>query len=448
MPAQATNSQQLPTSQGEVKRWSGPLGWGARHVNDTMPFTLWDPDRGEYRHPSKTEQTILTEAFHHEEISFLEYMIIIETYKPPRPVPLTIGCMPAIFIPPDTNRASHTLRGEAPYIHPRGHDPCPHLAITPMQKPPQDKMFAIVDFLKGLMGICGIIFLPTSIIVELKINDGRIYGDHSLPPHIAGLPVSYHHSATPFFHAVRNHAHERRLDPSATPPAGGPPRQDVTNYLHDPDWGTIGPGVRLSAGLVKGKGLYARASQSTTCGLRVKKGLRYYVTAANHCFFASKEVFHPNEEGDKIGEVVERYPALDIALVELNSAHASRFTNSNYFQAEPAKKFIPWQQAIPGNWFEIDSMSTGLVSLMLEATVLREPMRPQGHPEIPTHHWKRDTTYRIFGATGPGLLDGMCGAPLVEVETGNVAGFFQLASGDEAWCAALDDLIDAGVELV
>ena len=50
-------------------------------------------------------------------------------------------------------------------------------------------------------------------------------------------------------------------------------------------------------------------------------------------------------------------------------------------------------------------------------------------------------TFRIFGASSPQLMDGLCGAPVVEAETGNVAGFFHLANGDWAECATLDDLV-------
>lgn len=47
----------------------------------------------------------------------------------------------------------------------------------------------------------------------------------------------------------------------------------------------------------------------------------------------------------------------------------------------------------------------------------------------------------IFGASNPKLTDGLCGAPIVEVDSGNVVGFFHLGAGDYAQCAALDDLI-------
>ena len=46
------------------------------------------------------------------------------------------------------------------------------------------------------------------------------------------------------------------------------------------------------------------------------------------------------------------------------------------------------------------------------------------------------------------MQEGLCGAPFVETRTGNVAGFFHLASGDYAECAAMDDLIAEGYKVV
>jgi hypothetical protein len=44
-------------------------------------------------------------------------------------------------------------------------------------------------------------------------------------------------------------------------------------------------------------------------------------------------------------------------------------------------------------------------------------------------------------------MDGLCGDPFVEVNSGAVAGFFHLANGDWAECAALDDLVAEGWEV-
>jgi hypothetical protein len=171
------------------------------------------------------------------------------------------------------------------------------------------------------------------------------------------------------------------------------------------------------------------------------------VSVANHGFLAGDEVFHPTADGDKIGDIVNRYPELDIAMIQLTPAHFSHFSNQTYFQAEPPKRLANSSNLIKGAWFEVDGMSTGMISFLCLRRTFHRPVRPPGHPKIPILEWKRDTAFRIFGASSPELMDGLCGAPFVEVETGNVAGFFHLANGDWAVCAGLDDLVAEGWEV-
>jgi hypothetical protein len=171
------------------------------------------------------------------------------------------------------------------------------------------------------------------------------------------------------------------------------------------------------------------------------------VSVANHGFLAGDEVFHPTADGDKIGDIVDRYPELDIAMIQLTPAHFSHFSNQTYFQAEPPKRLADASNLVEGTWFEVDGMSTGMLSFQYLIDSWEYPVRPPGHPKIPVLKWKRDMTFRIFGASSPQLMDGLCGAPFVEIETGNVAGFFHLANGDWAECAAMDDLVAEGWEV-
>ena len=171
------------------------------------------------------------------------------------------------------------------------------------------------------------------------------------------------------------------------------------------------------------------------------------VSVANHGFLAGDEVFHPTPDGDKIGDIVDRYPELDVAMVQLTPAHFSHFSNQTYFQAEPPKRLADRSSLVLGTWFEVDGMSTGMLSFQYLVNTFEYPVRPPGHPPIPVLQWKRDVTFRIFGASSPELMEGLCGAPFVEVETGNVAGFFHLGNGDWAECAAVDDLVAEGWEV-
>lgn len=169
---------------------------------------------------------------------------------------------------------------------------------------------------------------------------------------------------------------------------------------------------------------------------------------ANRGFPDTQEVFHPTPYGDKIGDIGNRYPELDIAMVRLTPANSGRYTNRTYFQAEAPRRLTETVDMAPGSWCEVDGMSTGMLSLLYSGRAMEEPVRPPGHPLIPVHQWKRKTLFNVFGATSPQLLEGICGAPLVEEETGLVAGFFHLAAGDWAECAALDDLVAEGWEVV
>ena len=203
----------------------------------------------------------------------------------------------------------------------------------------------------------------------------------------------------------------------------------------------------MSTNYATGSGTYADAVQSTTCGIRLRKGVSEYVSVANHGFLAGDEVFHPDPEGDKIGDVVDRYPELDVAMVQLTPAHSGRFHNQTYFQAETPRRLVGTSDLVRGAWFEVDGMSTGLISCQFMIESWEHPIRPPGHAKIPVLKWQREVVFRIFGATNTGMMDGLRGAPFVEVQTGNVAGFFHSADGDWAKCATLDDFVAEGWEV-
>ena len=158
----------------------------------------------------------------------------------------------------------------------------------------------------------------------------------------------------------------------------------------------------------------------------------------------SDQVYHPSCTGDKVGDIVNRYPELDVAMIQLTPSTSTRFQNNTYFQATAPNRLVDSKTIQFGSFFEVDAMSTGLVELMFEMVTMEKPVRPLGHPPIPCIQWKRYNVMRIFGAQNADLADGMCGAPIVECDTGAVAGFFHLANGDHAVSAGLDDLIAEG----
>jgi len=428
-----------------ISRWQG-RGFGSRHINDDIPFSLWSEDGQKFRDATVEEMRYIQRKFDAEKLSFVNHLIIIETSKPPQPVPLTVGCTPAIFVTPGQEQ-KYTY-GLAPYVNPRAVDPCPHLSWRGMQRSEEQQMMDVISVLMELGDIQRVNFFPASIVVELVHGNGRVYSTASLPAVVAGLPTTYHHDPLPFFVSMKDRTRERLLDPRQylPGPSIGPLPQDGTNYLREPSWGVLCPGVRVSTGSTTDSG-YANAVQSSTCGVLLRKGTARHVSVANHGFFAGSEVFHPVYNGDKIGDIVDRYPELDLAMVQLTPANSGRFSNETYFQAEPPKRLAKRSDLDLGSWFEVDGMSTGLISFQLAAKTFQKPKRPPGHPEIPALQWRRDIVFRIFGASSPELMDGLCGAPFVEVNTVNVAGFFHLANGDWAECAALDDLVAEGWEV-
>jgi hypothetical protein len=80
-------------------------------------------------------------------------------------------------------------------------------------------------------------------------------------------------------------------------------------------------------------------------------------------------------------------------------------------------------------------------------------MQPAGAGRIEYGRFEHKTTWAVLGAVGSQtLIDGICGAPIVQLPCsrqgfsgGGVAGFFQLyAPGGLCSAAALDHLIEKG----
>lgn len=64
------------------------------------------------------------------------------------------------------------------------------------------------------------------------------------------------------------------------------------------------------------------------------------LTVSYHGFLNSGQVYHPSAVEDKIGDIIDARPELDIALVELTPAAPEKVTNNCYFRAEsPSEAF-------------------------------------------------------------------------------------------------------------
>lgn len=427
---------------GPSSRWMIYGDRPARHINDVAPFSLWDGRNLTCRNPKPEEMEWLENKYGAIKITIRDTMIIVTTSAPPEPIPITVGGIPAVFASPGNEPGD--LGGTSSYVNPRL-TACDHISWLNMTFPSLREMIEITEALTRLANVRRVNFTMVHILVELVWGDGRQYPDSSLPGKVAGRPTHYHHESVPFFEGLTQKMRERILDPrSYLPgPSIGPLPQDDTNYLDEPNWGYLTPGMRVSSECIdQGGSSYAK---STSLGVRLRNGRMDRVTVANHGF-PTREVFHPTYLGTKIGEITDRYPELDIAFLKPTPSQTSTFTNRTYFQAE-SPRYIAGEERLINSRFtfwEVDGMSTGLVTLYYEARSLEQPMRPQGQPPIPVANWRRYNVSRIFGAMSGELMDGLCGAPIVSVDDGALGGFFHLATGDFAQSAMLEDLVAEG----
>ena len=123
-------SSSRPSGSSTMAR---PRGFGARHINDHAPFSLWNEEKQDFRQATAQEAGSIMETYTAKRLEFHDYLMVIETSNPPKPVPLTVACIPAIFVPPGQGRKY--MMGLAPYVGPRVRDPCPHLSWGRMRTP-------------------------------------------------------------------------------------------------------------------------------------------------------------------------------------------------------------------------------------------------------------------------------------------------------------------------
>lgn len=357
--------------------------------------------------------------------------------------------MPVVFVGIN-ERPNALIPNASHYANPRINDPCPHINWPRLSNPNHAQRIGILAALENLVNVESIMFLPSMTVIDLARDVNRIYDAKSLPGIVAGRSTLYHHDACPFFNEMRDLKRERRIDPARYEiPEIGPLPVDCTNYLKE-EPSVITPGVRMASGCGAAGTRFENLSQATSAGIRLRNvNGQDMMTVANHGFSFSSEVYHPAEEdGNKIGEVVSRYPEIDVALVKLAPSEAHKLSNRVYFQAEPPVRLVSADEITQGSWAEVDGMSSGLVSLHCDGVALFRPVRSPGRPKIFFSEWTAFNILQIFGAVNDGMVDGMCGAPNVGCETGDVLGFFHLGNGSYARSAALDDLIAEGWAVV
>ncbi|KAJ5657523.1 uncharacterized protein N7484_001172 [Penicillium longicatenatum] len=432
-------------SHPEPRRWQNPGGWGARHMNDRAPFTLWDTQNRKFRLPTQEESAWIRNELGDGRRGASGWFMWIETTNPPQPIPLTVGCMPVYFVGPGESHFETLPR--APYPNPRVLDPYPAALRWPkMQFPTKEQRIAMLVALAPLADVQAILYLPNWTIVELTHGDGRNYEPMSLPGVVAGRTTLYHHEPEPFYMAMKDKSRVRVVDPQQHMDASRPLPQDDANYLRD---SFLTPGCRLECGFGDPGSANEFANVATTSGVRIVNSHgEYALTVVNHGFLLSNEVYHPRATANKIGEVFDTRPELDISLVSLTPAATKSYKNSSYFQAEPPRVLLEGNQIEQGTWSELDGMSSGLVTVMAYGIMDMKPTRPPGHPPIEFRNWRSYTVSSIFGGINSAISEGICGAPIVNCDTGGVGGFFHLFDETNCLTAHLDDLVAEGWQIV
>lgn len=89
-------------------------------------------------------------------------------------------------------------------------------------------------------------------------------------------------------------------------------------------------------------GIFAHATGSSTSGVLIQKGTSKYLTVASYGFPNTDEVFHPGHTGEKIGDMVDWYPELDLAMVKFTPAN-DRFANFKYPSTESPRRLVEGQ---------------------------------------------------------------------------------------------------------
>ncbi|CAG8359095.1 unnamed protein product [Penicillium salamii] len=388
----------------ETKQWESPGGWGARHINDTAPFTLWDDANRKFCWPSKEEWIWIWERSGGENVYFNGWLMCFETHAPTKPIPLTLGTLPVMFVRP--GEMFFDPIPESGYSNPRVPDPCPTLRWPKMTNPSNSQMEAILEAMTPLAHVRAAIFLPMWTIFELETGDDRSYKRLSLLGVVAGRTALYHHEDLPFLGPMRSLTHPRLNDASQESTA----RDNI-----EPAGGRKEAIEMMDSGRRK----------------RLRK--------------------QPSEWSNDTSLAYQKPSQLSTDTLQDNTSylHYSILTLGREIECSfripgTSKESIQGSEPALGSWHEVDGMSSGLFSIMNAGVAVMKSARPIGHPEIDFSRWNVRFVNFMFGKVDQDMSDGLCGAPIADADTGGVAGFFHQANGFWGFSAVLDDLVDEG----
>lgn len=438
-PVPPTLPHEQPESQRHKPFTIKTPGFGSRHNLDDAPFSLWDGNIEEFRDPSHVEIEWIIGKYKAFAVHVDFPDIIIRTSQPPSHIPLTVACALARFIPQDLHLLSLPYGSLRPYGT-KKRDDIVSYSLPKFEIPTHQQSMEVIKLLSSEVDIRAIHFMPPQIIVELDVASGRTYDKQSLPPMAGGLPILYHESIEDYWKGSSQKAYERLITPTNL-------IADVSDYLYN-DPHELSPGVCLSSAYLSRNGSITSQWLSTSAGVLVQNGGARLMTSACHGFPTSDEVYHPSPTGRRIGQIVQRFPAWDIALVQLDPSIS--FSNRRYFAAPVPSRLISIEEIRAGDWFEVDGMSTGRVDLCARGRSWYNPT-PTSSISLPVAYkdWRIETAFSLFGTIGAQVKEGICGAPIVD-EDGRVGGLFVLVDEAGLWAhtLALDFFMHSGWSLV
>jgi hypothetical protein len=334
------------------------------------------------------------------------YIIVLCTKIPPGPLPFTVGGLPTIFTTEDSWDLRYKLGTPA---QKRKHI-VTSLNLRTKDKVTDEAIRTIAEELQQLH------LRPT----EIGFMSGfcRLAFPHSvdlteIPYRIAGCAVYVQ------FHSVTTDTHT-----------------DTNDYLASTD-STLRPGVMFSSSIHSNGIQYL----STTSGLLVKDAEAHHsVTCALQGFLSDGIVFHPDPiRGRPIGEVVQRFPSVDVGLVRLEPG--IRYPNE-FFESEEggASGVTPrcFATSQIGYTVEMDNPFNGSCAGSVIGTnyIFENNTYHQ-------HNWQ------IF-EHGTKANDGSCGSPILN-ENGEVAAILRFVDRENPKCgfAVMGEQVEKlGLELV
>lgn len=412
----------VPSSAAKVATLAANIAqkrpFGLRQPGDPCSFNLMDEETGRVRRPSEQELAEICAIIpQYRGYRISRPYIILEMDTMPENMPVTVGGLPARYT--ENMFQYKETWGELgnPGLEDFGGS---EFKVEENRFP----SFRLVDqalkrFAENLNGVVAVHYHLRYWLVQLEGS----YDVAKLPGCFGGRAIRYIPELT------TSNSRQRLLTPSETV-------ADNTDYRA---FG-LTPGIRVC-----GKGY------PSTAGVMVMhRDGRRRLTLANHGFWDTNDVFHPDTFASfELGKVVERYYFNDIALCDV--LPSTKFSNKSYFEANIPKKMIDaytLERSVTAEcWFEVDGMTTGRVFLLYSGPGSRLP-RLQGELSE-THVFEHQLTFDYFGPAKV-ARDGVCGAPIIHQPTsdpdldGAIVGFFFWADVWHAVTPTLDRFLNEG----